>query len=129
MAKYYIENEKYLIRPIEESDFEQVRTLIKSNKFMSKLFGMEGMGDVAESVLQSVYMDSDSSYCIISKDSGAFLGHAEISPEHDNANEGELAVSLCDEADIEELMKILGDIFKEIGRKTTKNITVQYSFD
>lgn len=129
MAKYHIENEKYLIRPIEESDFEQVKTLIKSNKFMSTLFSMEGMGDVAESVLQSMYVDSDSSYCIILKETGAFLGHAEISPEQSGDDEGELAVRLIDEADVEEIMKIFGDIFKEIGHKAAKNIRIQYSFE
>lgn len=52
----------------------------------------------------------------------------EISPEKDS-DEGELSIRLLDNADMYEVMKILGDVFKELGYKEAKNITIQYEFD
>ena len=35
MAKYSVENEKFVIRPIEEKDKEQVKALLKENKYLN----------------------------------------------------------------------------------------------
>ena len=129
MAKYLIENEKYIIRPIEDGDKEQVKNLIRENRFMKKLWERESMGDLVDSVIQSVYVESDSSYCIVSKDTGAFCGYMEISPEKSEDDEGELSIRLLDNVNMYEIMKILGDVFKEIGHEDTKSLTIQYMFD
>lgn len=126
---YVIENEKYLIRPIEAGDKEQVKALILENKYMKRLWNLENMQDIAESVIQSVYIESDSGHSIISKATGEFCGYMEISPEKEVDEEGELSLRLTDAADMYEIMKILGDVFKKIGHGTEKNITIQYTFD
>ena len=86
------------------------------------------MKDIADSVIESVFMDSDSTYCIFLKESDEFCGYMEINPEKDS-DEGELSIRLLDNADMYEVMKILGDVFKELGYKEAKNITIQYEFD
>lgn len=129
MAKYFIKNEKYVIRPIEDGDKEQVTNLIRENKYMKRLWHLENRGGVVDSVIQSVYMESDSSYCIVSKETGTFCGYMEISPAKNPGEEGELAIRLLDEVDMCEIMKILGDVFKEIGHGSEKSITIQYTFD
>lgn len=129
MDRYFIENEKYIIRPIETEDKEQVANLIRENKYMNRLWHLENMGDVFDSVIQSVYMESDSSYCIVSKETGDFCGYMEISPGKETNEEGELAIRLTDKVDMCEFMNILGDVFKEIGHGSEKNITLQYTFD
>jgi uncharacterized metal-binding protein len=40
MEKCNIENEKYIIRRVEEGDKEQVKNLIRENRFM-KSFGLQ----------------------------------------------------------------------------------------
>ena len=64
MAKYVIENEKFVIRPIEEKDKEQAKALLKENKYLKRLWSLDKMKDIADSVIESVFMDSDSTYCI-----------------------------------------------------------------
>ena len=128
MAKYVIENEKFVIRPIEEKDKEQAKALLKENKYLKRLWSLDKMKDIAGSVIESVFMDSDSTYCIFLKESDEFCGYMEINPEKDS-DEGELSIRLLDNADMCEVMKILGDVFKELGYKEAKNITIQYEFD
>ena len=93
MAKYSVENEKFVIRPIEEKDKEQVKALLKENKYLKRLWSLDKMKDIADSVIESVFIDSDSTYCIFLKESDAFCGYMEISPEKDS-DEGELAIRL-----------------------------------
>jgi hypothetical protein len=87
------------------------------------------MSELMDSVIQRVYVDLDSSYCIVSKETGSFCGYMEISLEDSMDEEGELSIRLIDEADMYEIMQILGDVFKRIGHEEAKSLTIQYSFD
>lgn len=128
MARYLVENEKYLIRPIEDGDKDQVKNVICENKYIKRLMSLEKLADSMDSVIQSVYLESDSSYCIISKDTGAFCGYMDINSEGDS-DEGEFSISLSDEVNICEIMAIIGDVFKALGYSSKKSITLQYSFE
>lgn len=125
---FLIENENFVIRPIEENDKEQVKLLVKENRFLKKLWNSEPLKDIADSVIERVFLDPKSIYGIISKETNKFCGYMEISPEKD-CDEGELSIRLLDEADMCEVMKILGGVFEVLGYKEAKNITIEYSFE
>jgi hypothetical protein len=130
MKRYFFENEKYGIRPIEENDKEQVKNLIKNNRFMGSFWTRdESMTELVDTVVQNVYINADSSFSIISKETGNLCGHIEISPENGDEEEGELSISLLDTTEMDEIMQIIAEVFKKKGHAKAKSITIQYEIE
>lgn len=124
MTGHYIDTEKFYIRAIQEADMEQVTAVINNTKF-AKLFKNSGDIELQDTIMQKVYLESQTSYCIF--DNGdRFMGYISVNPEDD---EGEVSVRLADMTDIEMIMEIMVAVYKKLGIKASQNFTVDYAFD
>ncbi len=122
-----IETEKYIIRQINEGDMEDLKALLKENKYLAKLWIAPMMTEEhIEDIIKSVYIMGKDNYCIIDKQSGKFCGYmSAMSGETD----GELSIRLCDDIDMSDVIQVFGMVLKDVGPVHQKNLTIQYNFE
>ena len=122
-----IETEKYIIRQINENDMEDLKALLKENKYLAMLWTAPRMTEEdIEYIIKSVYITGKDNYCIIDKQSGKFCGYmSAMSGETD----GELSVRLRDDTDMGDVIHLFGMVLKDVGPLHQKNLTIQYNFE
>ena len=124
---YHIETEKYIIRRICEGDIEEVKVLLMENKYLSILWSSSLLSEERlEELIRNMYLNNETSYCVVNRKTGQFCGYMEIRPEDE---EGELSIRLKEDADMYEIIELFGKVLKDIGSENKKNLTIQYSFE
>lgn len=122
-----IKAEKYVIRNMSEKDFEDVKELLKENEYLGRLWSAELLpDDRLDELIRGLYINRDSSYGIIEKQTGSFYGYMSINA---NEHEGELSVRMRDNVDMSEVMELFGEVLKSIAPADQKNLTIQYCFE
>lgn len=122
-----IKTEKYVIRNMSEKDFEDVKELLKENEYLGRLWSAELLpDDRLDELIRGLYINRDSSYGIIEKQTGIFCGYMSINV---NEHEGELSVRMRDNVDMSEVMELFGEVLKSIAPADQKNLTIQYCFE
>lgn len=124
---YHIETEKYIIRRICEGDIEEVKVLLMENKYLRILWSSSLLSDERlEELIRNLYLNNETSYCVVNRKTDQFYGYMEIRPEN---KEGEFSIRLKEDADMYEIIELFGKVLKGIGNENQKNLTIQYSFD
>ena len=124
---YSVESEKYLIRNITESDFDDMKSLLKENEYLGMLWSAELLpDDRLDDLVRRLYINMDNSYAVVEKYSNKFCGHMSILVSD---REGELSVRMRENVDMFEVLGLFGKVLKDVGPTEQKNLTVQYCFE
>lgn len=124
---YRVESEKYFIRTITESDFEDMKALLKENEYLGTLWSVELLpDDKLDDLVKRLYINMENNYVVIEKSSNKFLGNMSILV---NEQEGELSVRMRENVDMFEVLGLFGKVIKEVGTTEQKNLTIQYCFE
>lgn len=124
---YRVESEKYFVRNANESDFEDMKALLKENEHLGMLWSADILpDDKLDDLVRRLYINLENSYVVINKNSNEFLGHMSILVSD---REGELSVRLREKVDMFEVLVLFGEVLKDVGPRANKNLTIQYSFE
>ena len=124
---YRVESEKYYIRTVTESDFEDMKALLKENEYLGMLWSAELLpDDKLDDLVKRLYINMENNYVVIEKSGNKFLGHMSILVSE---QEGELSVRMRENVDIFEVLGLFGKVIKEVGPAEQKNLTIQYCFE
>lgn len=124
---YRVESEKYFIRTVTESDFEDMKALLKENEYLGMLWSAELLpDDKLDDLVKRLYINMENNYVVIEKSSNKFLGHMSILVSE---QEGELSVRMRENVDMFEVLGLFGKVIKEVGPAEQKNFTIQYCFE
>lgn len=124
---YGVESEKYFIRTVTESDFEDMKALLKENEYLGMLWSAELLpDDKLDDLVKRLYINMENNYVVIEKSSNKFLGHMSILVSE---QEGELSVRMRENVDMFEVLGLFGKVIKEVGPAEQKNLTIQYCFE
>lgn len=127
MEAFVVESEKYIIRPVEEKDFEDIKVLLKENEYLGMLWSVPLLSeDRLDDLVRSLYIVMDRNYCVVDKTTNEFCGHMSILHE---GREGEFSVRMRKHVDMYEVVELFGKVLKQIGPVEEKNLTMQYSFE
>lgn len=124
---YNVESKKYKIRLVVEDDLEDIIALIKKNKYLGILWNAHVLPEerLVETI-QYVYMRDDS-YCVIDKKTETLFGFISMTSDD---NEGEFSVRMTDNADMDEVMELFGEMIKKVAPSNGEtNLTIQYCFE
>lgn len=121
------ESANYKIRPLVDSDFEEVKAIIKSSKYMGRLWDVEFLSENnLDDIVRDVFI-SEGCYAVLDKKTESFCGYLSSSYED---GEGELAVRMKEDVGIDEVMELFGKILKENAPTVgNTNLTIQYSYE
>lgn len=124
---YNVESKKYVTRLLVEDDFQDVKNLIKKNKYLGILWNTNAVSEEhLDELIRAVYIKNDS-YCVVDKQTGKFCGF--ISMTHED-NEGELSVRMEEHVDMDEVMELFGEMIKRVAPTDGEtNLTIQYCFE
>lgn len=124
---YRVESEKYYIRTVTESDFEDMKALLKENEYLGMLWSAELLlNDKLDDLVKRLYINMENNYVVIEKSGNKFLGHMSILVSE---QEGELSVRMRENVDMFEVLGLFGKVIKEVGPEEQKNLTIQYCFE
>ncbi len=124
---YRVESEKYYIRTVTESDFEDMKALLKENEYLGMLWSAELLpDDKLDDLVKRLYINMENNYVVIEKSGNKFLGHMSILVSE---QEGELSVRMRENVDMFEVLGLFGKVIKEVGPAEQKNLTIQYCFE
>lgn len=120
-----VESEKYLVREMNENDFDDTKILLQENEYLNMIWGIPYRSqDRLDEFIKHIFMMN--AYCVIEKDSGAFCGYMSIMTKN---KEGEISVRMRNGVDMYEVLGILGKVLKQVGPVEQKNFSMQYCFE
>ena len=127
MEIHSVESEKYVVRRINENDFEDVKALLKENEYLGRLWSVPLLSEGhLDDLIRNLYIKPENGYAVIDKRTEKFNGYMSIMQDD---YEGELSVRMRENVDMYEVLELFGKVLKGIGPAGQKNLTIQYSFE
>ena len=121
----YVESEKYIIREMNEKDFDDVKVLLQENEYLNMIWGIPYRSqERLDEFIKCIFMVN--AYCVMEKKSGVFCGYMSIMTENKG---GEISVRMRNNVNLYEVLEILGWVLKQIGPTEQKNFSMQYCFE